>query len=121
MIVWGIVLAAVAAFVLSSVFYSLAPAGHLQGLSTRPRIWQAALELVRSAIVAGLVAALMAAAGWSGAGAGALLGLALSVLPIVLLSGSVQWENVPIPRAAIHAIDWVLKLTAVGALVGLFR
>ena len=120
MVAWGIALAAVAAFILSSIFYSLAPARHLEGLSKRPRIWQALLELLRSAIVACLVAGLMAAAGWSGPGSGALLGLSLSVLPIVLLSGSVQWENVPIPRAAIHAIDWVLKLTVVGALVGLF-
>jgi len=119
-VIWGIVLGAVAALILSSVFYSLAPAQQLQGLSRRPRVLQVVLELVRSGVVACLVAGLMAVAGWSGAGAGVLLGLSLAVLPIVLLSGSVQWENVPIPRAAIHATDWVLKLAAVGALVGLF-
>ena len=42
------------------------------------------------------------------------------MLPLVLLSGSVVWERVPVPRAALHTGDWLVKLVAIGALVGAF-
>jgi len=57
--------------------------------------------------------------GWEGAGAGALLGLALGALPAAILSGAIVHEGVPVALAAVHALDWVVKLTVIGALVGL--
>jgi len=126
----GLAIAAVVAFILSSAYYALAPrrvpAGtdaqsHVAGSADeRTRPWQIAVELLRSALVAGLLTGLLLAAGWSGPAAGALLGLALWVLPVVLLAGSVVWENVPVRSAMLHAGDWLLKLVAIGAIVGLF-
>ena len=107
MVFLGIAIAAVAAFILSSVYYIVAPkappasAERGSARDERPKPWQIVLELVRSAIVAGLMAGLMITAGWSGAWAGALLGLSLFALPLVLLAGSVQWEKVPVPTAAL--------------------
>ena len=75
--------------------------------------------LARSLLAALLVAALMAHGGWAGVGAGALLGLALAVMPIVILSGAVVHENTPIALAAVHSLDWVAKLVVIGAIVGL--
>jgi Domain of unknown function (DUF1905) len=49
---------------------------------------------------------------------GLLLGLALTVLPIVLLAGSMLWEDVPARTAATHALDWIIKLVSIGAIVG---
>ena len=125
MVFLGIAIAAVAAFILSSVYYIVAPkappaSAEHTARDERPKPWQVLLELGRSAIVAGLIAGLMIAAGWSGAWAGALLGLSLFALPLVLLAGSVQWEKVPVSTAALHAGDWLLKLVLVGVVVGLF-
>jgi hypothetical protein len=41
--------------------------------------------------------------------------------PVVLLAGSVRWEDVPTKLAAIHAGDWLVKLLAITTIVGLFR
>jgi hypothetical protein len=128
MIALGIGVATVAAFIVSSVYYSLMPGvptatGDIPE-SGRPAPWQIAAELVRSAITAGLVAGLLGAGEWAGewdgAAAGALFGLVLWVLPFVILTGSVVWERVPVPRAALHIGDWLVKLVVIGALVGLF-
>ena len=125
MIYLGIAIATVAAFLISSVFYSLAPpspttGGASEAGSRRPRPWQLAVEILRSLLVASLVAGLLVVAGWSSTVNGLLLGLALTVLPIVLLAGSVLWEGVPARAAATHALDWIIKLVAIGAIVGAF-
>ena len=78
------------------------------------------IELLRSAITATLVAGLLIATDESGPTAGALLGLVLWALPLVLLTGSVVWERVPVSNAALHAGDWLIKLLAIGAIVGAF-
>nr|WP_207479164.1 hypothetical protein [Microbacterium sp. SD291] len=62
----------------------------------------------------------MSAAGWHGALAGGLLGLSLSVLPLILLMGGVIHENTALPAAGIHLLDWIVKLTVIGAILGLF-
>ena len=125
MIYLGIAIATVAAFLISSVFYSLAPptpgtGGAPAAGGRRPRPWQLAVEIVRSLLVAALVAGLLTVAGWDRAVEGLLLGLSLTVLPIVLLVGSVLWEGVPARTAATHALDWIIKLGAIGAIVGAF-
>ena len=76
--------------------------------------------LLRSLLASVLVAGLMAAAGWQGPLSGLLLGLSLSVLPLILLSGGVVHENTAIPTASIHLLDWVVKLTLIGAVIGAF-
>jgi hypothetical protein len=121
----GIVLATIASFAFSAVLYALPPVSRLiQGSSTpRPGVpvgVQMALVILRSLITAGMVAALMVAAGWHGAGAGAVLGCALIPLPAVLLLGGVIHEATPIRVASVHLLDWVAKLVIIGALVGAF-
>jgi hypothetical protein len=114
----GIAVATVAAFVISSGFYAVVPA--TGPAADRPAPWQILVEVLRSAVTAGLVAGLLRATGHTSAIAGALLGLALWALPVVLLTGSVVWEKVPVRSAATHAGDWLLKLVAIGAIVGAF-
>lgn len=117
----GIAVAAVVAFFLSFAYYAVMPSGGQSGTrDERPKAWQIALEVGRSILVASLIVGILAAAGWTGPGAGAILGVALWVLPFVLLAGSALWEGVPVRTAALHAGDWLIKLPAVGAIVGLF-
>ena len=85
--------------------------------SPRPAV-QAATELLRSAAVAGLVAGLMRTASWTSPTEGAPLGLALWVLPVMLLVGAMVHEGTPRRAAVAHGGDWLIKLVAIGALVG---
>ena len=123
--VLGILLGTLASFVVSAVLYGAPPVAALIKRDSTPRpgiprAVQLVSVLVRSLVTACLVAGLMHAASWSGAGTGALLGLALGVLPVTILSGAVIHEGTPVPLAAVHSLDWVAKLVVIGTLVGLF-
>ncbi|UFU07869.1 DUF1761 domain-containing protein [Ruania halotolerans] len=122
MLALGIAVATLAAFIISSVFYALMPQGPPAKAAPqeRPRPGQIVIELLRSATVSGLVAGLLVTAGWAGPAQGVLLGLALWALPVVLLTGSVLWEKAPARSAATHAVDWLIKLVAIGLILGLF-
>jgi len=125
MIALGIALATIVSFVASAALYAIPPISRLIGSRSTARpgipvIVQMLFVVLRSLVMSLLVLGLMVTAGWHGAGCGALLGLALASLPAVLLLGSVVHENTPIPVAAVHFTDWLLKLVIIGALVGAF-
>ena len=122
MIALGIVIAAAAAFVISAVYYSaVSPAPAPEPSPQRSTASVAIVELIRNLAVTVLVARLFAVADWNGLNAGVLLGLSLWTLPVVLLAGSVFHEGVPVRRAALHSVDWLFKLVAIGAIIGLIR
>jgi hypothetical protein len=119
----AIAVAVVAAFVLSSVYYSawgsqLAALSEAYADAARPPAWKILVEFVRSLIVAlvlGGLASLLEVTDWTG---GVGLGLALWIgFPVVLLVGSVIWENVPPKLAAIHGGDWLVKLLVLSVIV----
>jgi uncharacterized protein DUF1761 len=120
LIALGIVIATAAAFAVSGVYYGIAPSSQTRPVPQRAIGAQVLVELVRNLAVAALVAGLLVAADWSGVVDGALVGLSLSILPVVLLAGSVFHEGVPMRHAALHAGDWLLKLVATGSIVGIF-
>jgi Protein of unknown function (DUF1761) len=120
MIAVGILIATPAAFIVSAAYYSAIP--QTTGSQAAPQRTVAAtilVELARNLIVAMLIAGLLTAADWSGLADGVLLGLALWAVPVVLLAGAVFHEGAPTSRAALHGIDWLIKLVIVGAIVGL--
>lgn len=122
----AVVVAAVAAFVASSVWYGvlgsqLARLNDAYADSAGTPAWKVVLvELARSLVVAAMLAGLaVGISGWAGAVA---LGLALWIgFPVVLLIGSVFHENVPWKLAAIHAGDWLVKLVVIAVIVGVWR
>jgi hypothetical protein len=128
MIVVGLVVAAVAAFVISSVYYAVATPVERRVLGAaaidrgRPQPWKVLTELLRTAVVAGVfawIAARPELASLPGS-----LGLAALLwvgFPAVLLTGSMLWERVPPVTAAMHAGDWLLKLVLIGVVVGLLH
>lgn len=125
MIVLGILIATAASFVFSAVLYALPPVSALLARTSTPRPGipmpvQLASVVARSVLASVLVAGLMLAAPWHGPAEGALLGLALAVLPAALLVGGVVHENTAVSIAGIHLLDWVAKLVIIGAIVGLF-
>ncbi len=117
----GVAIATAAAFVITAIYYGALPDTTPAELAPqRPMIALLLVELARNLAVAALIAGLLAAADWNGVGAGVLLALSLWTLPIVLLTGSVFHEGVPMRRAARHAVDWLIKLVAIGAILGPF-
>ena len=124
----AIIVAAVAVFVVSTVYYILFTA-QLKRLSAAyadadgsPPPWKVALEIVRSLVVGAVVAGLVALIGVTDMAGALQLGLALWIgFPVVLLAGSVIWEKVPPMLAAIHAGDWLLKLLVIAMIVTLWR
>jgi hypothetical protein len=116
----GVVIATVAAFVVSAAYYGIAPAPMpSEPVPQRAMGALVLVELLRNLAVAALIGGLLAAANWSGLVAGLLVGSSLSILPVVLLAGSVFHEGVLPRRAAVHALDWLIKLAAMGAILGL--
>jgi hypothetical protein len=120
----SIAAAAVAALVLSGVWYSvfgerlplLHPAYGKGGGA--PSGSDVVVELVRNLLVGTVVAGLISRLPVDAWPAAILLGLALWVgFPLVLLAGSVYHEKVPAQLAAIHGGDWLLKLLAIAVIV----
>jgi len=80
------------------------------------------VELVRSFVVAYVLAVLFGLVGVAGFIGAVGLGLLMWVgFPVVLLVGSVIWDKVPLKLAAIHAGDWLVKILLVTMIVGLWR
>jgi len=80
------------------------------------------IELVRCLVLAYIVAHFVAALGitnWMGA---VHFGIFLWIgFPVVLLVGSILWENTPVKVAAIHAGDWLVKLLVIPIIVSVWQ
>lgn len=124
----AIVVAVVVAFVASTAWYTVFGAerdrllGTEGAASERPPVWMMLVELVRSFVVAYVLAVLFGLVGVAGFIGAVSLGLLMWVgFPVVLLVGSVIWDKVPLKLAAIHAGDWLVKILLVTIIVGLWR
>jgi hypothetical protein len=123
----AVVVAAAAAFLQSSAWYAafgalLAPAEGPPPTAQHPPLSKVGVELLRSLVLAAVLAGLASrsdVSGWSG---GAVLGLALWVgFPLVLWTGALTWEGTPLRVAAVHAGDWLVKLVLITVLVSVWR
>ena len=118
----------IAAFVASSVWYSPLLFGkqfmELSGVgpSAGPNVGKVVGELGRNLILAyvlGRFVVLLEVVDWKGA---LNLGVWLWIgFPVLLLSGSVMWQNVPWMLAAIHAGDWLVKILLIAVILGVWR
>jgi hypothetical protein len=118
-VVAAILTSVVASFVISTVWYSTLDPG--RAADGRPSPLVIVAELGRSALLAGAIVGLAKAMDLTTIGPLLLLALVLWVaFPFVLLSGSVMWDRVPVVTAARHGGDWLVKLLAVSAIVGLW-
>jgi uncharacterized protein DUF1761 len=121
----AVVAAAVAAFVAGALYYTVF-SKQLSQLSTsevsRSPVSTMLVELVRSLVLAAVVAGLSARLGivsWRGA---VLFAFVVWIgFPVVLLAGSVFHENVPWRLAALHAGDWLVKLLVIAVIVGAWQ
>jgi Protein of unknown function (DUF1761) len=124
-IIIGVLVSAVAAFLGSSGYYAAATPLERRTLGDaaidrgRPQPWKVIAELVRTAAVAAVFAWLATRSGLEHLPGSLALALLLWLaFPAVLLTGSVLWERVPPVTAAIHAGDWLIKLLLIAVIVG---
>ena len=124
----AIVAAAVIAFVISTIYYLVLARQRaaLLGVSVddegRPPPWKMAVEILRTAVLAAVVAGLVRLLGITQLDRALQLGVLLWLaFPVVLLSGSVIWDHVPPRLAAIHTGDWLMKLLVIAVVVTLWR
>jgi Protein of unknown function (DUF1761) len=119
--------ATVAAFILSSTYYSvfaaeLAQVSDAAAAGEQPPPWKLGVELLRSFTLAAIVAGLASQGDidtWTG---GLSLGLALWIgFPLVLWTGAMIWENTPGKLAVLHGGDWLAKLLLVALIVSVWQ
>lgn len=113
---------AVIAFLASSIWYSPLLFGRQflewsgVSASSHPSALKALSELLRTFILAYVIARLLLrlnVVDWKDA---LVWGLWLWIgFPVVLLTGSMLWQNVPWQLAAIHSGDWLIKLLLIPA------
>jgi hypothetical protein len=124
----AVVVAAVAAFIASSVWYILFGKARMKligdpsaGADVRSvRVMKILSELVRGLVVAYVLAVVLAGVvDWKGAVLRAVL--VWIGFPAMILAGSVIWDKRPWKLAAIHAGDWLAKLLVVAVVVSAWQ
>ena len=124
----AVLAAAVAAFVLSSVWYTIFGNAWMELRGIDPATaanmgtpaWTMLFVIVQSLVVAFMLAYFIGHLGiidWKGA---VRLGALVWVFPAMILLGSVVHENVPLSLAAIHAGDWLVKLLLMTLILGVW-
>ncbi len=125
----AVLVAAVAAFVLGWLWYSpllfFKPWMRLRGLDPEAAMKNAkmpggklVIEFARCFVLAFVIARLMGLLGVTSWLIAIHSGFMLWIgFPLILLTGSVLWDNVPWKVAAIHAGDWLVKLLVIPLIV----
>src|SRR5579859_405770 len=76
------------------------------------------VELARCLVLAYVLARLITLVGVTGGFGAVHFGLVLWIgFPVILLAGSVLWDEVPWKVAAIHAGDWLVKMLVIPLIV----
>jgi hypothetical protein len=129
----AVLVAAIAVFLLGWLYYSpllfykpwmrargIDPAAAMAGAKMPGG--KLVIELLRCIVLAYIIArfaALLGISSWMGAvHFGVLLWIGF---PVILLIGSILWENTPVKVAAIHAGDWLVKMLVIPIIVSVWR
>jgi len=126
-----VVVTALAAFLMSSVWYSVFGKARMELLDQDPRAtadmrkvptWKKAAELVRELVIAYVVARFVVQLGIVNWKAAVQLGVWLWFgFVFMILVGAVVWDNVPWKLTAIHAGDWLVKLPLIAVILAVWR
>jgi Protein of unknown function (DUF1761) len=127
----AVLVAAVAAFILSSFYYRLfaqqivdlhAASPQVAAAMMKPAPWKALAEVGRTIVVAYVLALLVARLGIRDAKDAAALAVLLWIgFSLVMWTGAIIWEGVPLKLAAIHTGDWLLKTLLITVILGMWR
>ena len=127
----AVLVAAVAAFVLSSVYYRLFAQQIVDLHPTNPEVaaammkpapWKVLAEVGRTVVVAYVLALIVARLGIRDGKEAAALAVLLWVgFSLVMWAGAIIWEGVPVKLAAIHTGDWLFKTLLIAVILGMWR
>jgi len=129
----AVLVAAVVVFVLGWLWYSpllfYKPWMRLRGLDpdaamagAKMPVGKLVIELLRCLVLAYVIAHFAGALGISGWFGAVHFGVLLWFgFPLILLTGSVLWDNVPWKVAAIHSGDWLVKLVVISIILSMWR
>ena len=127
----AVLVATIAAFVLSGAWYAVLGNSvvRLQGKEPDPNDpsqqmppWKIVVELLRSLVVAFVLANIIVRLGVGSWTEALTYGLWLWLaFPLILLVGSVIHENVSWRLAAIHGGDWLVKILLMAVILGVWR
>ena len=129
----AVLVAAVVVFVLGWLWYSpllfFKPWMRLRGMDpdaamagAKMPVGKLLIELARCLLLAYVIARFVALLGITSSIWAVHFGLVSWIgFPVILLTGSVLWENVPWKVAAIHAGDWLVKMLVIPIIVTLWR
>ena len=113
----GVILAAVCAFVASSLWYSPVLFGRqfveLSGVvaASTPIVNKVAGEMLRNLLLASSILWLLTRQKLAKLRSLLVFDMILWIgFPVTVLSGSVMWQNVPLELALIHSGDWLVKI-----------
>jgi hypothetical protein len=128
-----VLVAAVVVFVLGWLWYSpllfFKPWMRLRGLDpvaamagAKMPVGKLLVEFVRCFLLAFVITRFVGLLGITSLMSAVHFGFSLWIgFPVILLTGSVLWDNVPWKVAAIHAGDWLVKLLVIPIIVSLWR
>jgi hypothetical protein len=126
---WVVVVAAVAAFAMSSLYYSPLLLGNawrsVDPVAThgiKPSAAMAIAELARTFVITFVLArliALLRVTNWKSVLRFTIL--LWSGFSAVMWAGAIMWEKTPWQVAAIHSGDWLLKSTLIAVILGTWR
>ena len=126
---WAIVVAGLAAFVMSSLYYSPLLLGNVwravdpvDKAGVTPSILKAVGELFRTIIITLVIARLMALIGGSDWKSAVCLALWLWLgFSGMMWVGAIMWEQTPWQIAAIHSGDWLVKTVLIASILSAWR
>jgi len=126
---WAVIVAALAAFVMSSLYYSPLLLGNVwravdpgPTASATPSIGKVVGEIARTLVITYVLARLIALLGGGGWKAAVRLALWLWFgFSAMMWVGANMWEKTPWQIAAIHSGDWLLKTLLIAVILGVWR
>lgn len=119
--------AVIVAFVASMIWYIIfakqrARLSHSSTDMKRPQPLKMVIEIFRNIILASVIAFLVHQFGISSLTRAINLGIVLWIgFPLMLLTGSIMWENVSWKLALIHSGDWFIKLLVMTIILGVWH
>jgi Protein of unknown function (DUF1761) len=126
---WAILVAAVVAFIFSSLYYSPVLLGNVwravdpaATAGTKPSIAKALIELARTVVIAFVLARVMALMMSTDLKSAVQLAVWLWFgFSAMMWVGAIMWEKTPWQVAAIHSGDWLVKTVLIAAILGVWR
>jgi hypothetical protein len=126
---WAILVAAVVAFIFSSLYYSPVLLGNVwravdaaATAGTKPSIAKALIELARTVVIAFVLARVMALMMSTDLKSAVQLAMWLWFgFSAMMWVGAIMWEKTPWQVAAIHSGDWLVKTVLIAAILGVWR